>query len=204
MTQRPSIVAAALFALAGCEFSSSPSTVAQPLASAAPAAPAATGEPISPGNRPAFCRGEASAQYGVGPAYIQTSAPATAGDGSISIDGTANQGADGKKAFRCRFDSSGRFIDVMAMTSDGALWRPAVLPIRAMILGATVLAAASALAQTDPLPLPRPLPGDDFADGLQGGPDFCESSGPSAALEDGQIELAPKKLPSVSLRSVSC
>ena len=121
MTQRLSIVAVALFALAGCESSSSPSTVAQPLASAAPAAPAATGEPISPGNRPAFCRGEASAQYGVRPAFIQTSAPATAADGSISIDGTANQGADGKKAFRCRFNSSGRFIDVMAMTSGGAL-----------------------------------------------------------------------------------
>lgn len=112
---------AAFAALAGCSSSSSPSTAAQPLASAAPAAPAATGDPITPGNRPAFCRGEASGQYGVKPAYIQTMTPATAADGSISIDGTADQGADGKKAFRCRFDASGRFIDVMAMTSDGAL-----------------------------------------------------------------------------------
>jgi hypothetical protein len=35
------------------------------------------------------------------------------------IEGTADQGRNGVKRFRCRFDVRGRFIDVMALTRDG-------------------------------------------------------------------------------------
>ena len=81
-------------------------------ASAKPAA-------VTRGNMPAYCRGEASAQYGVKPAYIKTSAITSSADGGSTIDGTADQGPNGIKKFRCRFDSAGRFVDVMALTSDG-------------------------------------------------------------------------------------
>lgn len=80
--------------------------------------PIGSGAPISAGNRPAYCRGEASQQYGVRPNYIRTS-PAIANASGIMIDGTADQGRKGIKRFRCRFDAQGRFIDVMAMTRDG-------------------------------------------------------------------------------------
>lgn len=80
--------------------------------------PIGSGAPISAGNRPAYCRGEASQQYGVRPNYIRTS-PAIANASGIMIDGTADQGRNGIKRFRCRFDARGRFIDVMAMTRDG-------------------------------------------------------------------------------------
>lgn len=77
-----------------------------------------SGAPVLAGNRPAYCRGEASQQYGERPNYIRTS-PAIANAAGIIIDGTADQGRNGIKRFRCRFDARGRFIDVMAMTRDG-------------------------------------------------------------------------------------
>lgn len=92
------------------------STAAQPTA---PSAPAARGPVVTPGNMPAFCRGEVSGMFGTRPAYVKTRPVARAKDGSTSIDGTVDKGSEGIKQFKCRFDSRGRFIDVMALTSDG-------------------------------------------------------------------------------------
>lgn len=80
--------------------------------------PVGSGPPVSPGNMPAFCRGEASRQYGVRPNYITTGRVVADRGGSV-IDGSADQGRNGIKRFRCRFDGRGRFIDVMAITRDG-------------------------------------------------------------------------------------
>jgi len=77
-----------------------------------------SGAPILMGNMPAFCRGEASQQYGVRPNYI-TVGRVIPDRGGSAIDGSADQGRNGMKRFRCRFDTRGRFIDVMAMTRDG-------------------------------------------------------------------------------------
>lgn len=51
--------------------------------------PSGSGPAISHGNMPAFCRGEASAQYGVKPAYIKTG-KVKARHGGFEIDGTAD------------------------------------------------------------------------------------------------------------------
>ena len=89
-----------------------------PAASAAPAAkPGAT--VVTAGNMPAFCRGEVAGQYGTKPTYVKTGSAVRAKDGSTSIPGTVDKGTEGMKRFQCRFDAKGRFIDVMAMTSDG-------------------------------------------------------------------------------------
>lgn len=82
-------------------------------------APVGSGPPISAGNKAAFCRGEASAQYGVRPAYIKVGRAVTDRGGGSVIDGSADQGRNGTKRFRCRFDARSRFIDVMAITRDG-------------------------------------------------------------------------------------
>lgn len=74
-----------------------------------------TGSPISRGNMPAFCRGEASAEYGVRPMYIKTAAIRKV-PGGYEIDGTADLGTKGAKAFTCRFDSARKFVDVKAAT----------------------------------------------------------------------------------------
>lgn len=88
-------------------------------AKSAASAPAGTGSPITPGNMPAYCRGEVSSMFGTRPTYVKTGSLVKAADGSSSISGTVDKGAEGIKRFKCRFDRSGRFIDVMAMTSDG-------------------------------------------------------------------------------------
>lgn len=87
--------------------------------SAVPGGGVGSGQPVAPGNMAAYCRGEASAQYGVRPAYISTGRLLDARDGGGTVDGAADQGRNGIKRFRCRFDARGRFIDVMALTRDG-------------------------------------------------------------------------------------
>ena len=79
----------------------------------------AAGAPVAPGNRKAYCRGEVSGMYNSRPAYVTTGKLVKARDGSTSVSGTVDQGTEGIKKFKCRFDAKGRFVDVMAMTSDG-------------------------------------------------------------------------------------
>lgn len=76
--------------------------------------PVGSGTPVTRGNMPAFCRGEASAQFGVRPAYLKTGQVVSTGQGS-AVEGTADRGRDGTTRFRCRFDAHGRFIDVTAI-----------------------------------------------------------------------------------------
>ena len=112
MEYRRWVAATALLTLAGCQSDSSTSR--------AKATPAGTGIPSIP---PISRRSVSVSLFPVrDPAeYITTSAPVTAPDGTITIDGIGDQEADGKKAFRCRFDAQGRFIDALAVTNDGAL-----------------------------------------------------------------------------------
>lgn len=109
------------FGLYGCESSGTSTPV--PAQTQLPTATAlvGSGAPVTVGNRPAYCRGEVAGQYATKPTYVKTGAPATQPDGSTWIDGTVDKGSEGVKAFRCRFAANGAFVDVMAMTSDGAL-----------------------------------------------------------------------------------
>lgn len=93
----------------------------EPVHSTQNAAAAAQGAPISRGNMPAYCRGEAAGMYGTRPQYVQTGEIVEDKDGSYSIGGTVDKGNEGIKKFKCRFDRSRNFIDVMALTSDGKL-----------------------------------------------------------------------------------
>ena len=80
---------------------------------------AASNPVVAPGNRQAYCRGEVSAMYDIRPTYVKTGKLLRAKDGSTSVSGTVDQGVDGIKKFKCRYDSKGRFKDVMALTPDG-------------------------------------------------------------------------------------
>lgn len=66
-----------------------------------------------------ICLSQAGRQYAVAQDRLRLEDPVTAADGGTTIDGTADQGAEGLKRFRCRFDADLRFIEVMALTSDG-------------------------------------------------------------------------------------
>lgn len=86
---------------------------------AIPAGAFAQSEPLSRSNMAASCRGEAAGQYGTRPFYVFLGPIVDAADGKQAIDGIVDKGNEGLKRFRCRFDDRRRFIDVMAMTSDG-------------------------------------------------------------------------------------
>jgi hypothetical protein len=81
----------------------------------------ALGAPISRGNMPAYCRGEVAGMYGTRPRYVKTGKIVKEKDGSYAISGTVDKGNEGIKKFKCRYDASRNFIDVMALTSDGKL-----------------------------------------------------------------------------------
>ena len=60
---------------------------------------AAVAAPVAPGNMAAYCRGEASSQFGTKPMYIKTDKLVRAKNGSYRIKGTADLGTEGKKPF---------------------------------------------------------------------------------------------------------
>lgn len=77
--------------------------------------------PVAPGNMKAYCRGEASAQFGTKPAYIKTEKLVKNKDGSYSVKGTADLGTQGKKPFRCNFGKKGNFQPLMSLVDEGKL-----------------------------------------------------------------------------------
>lgn len=64
------------------------------------------------------CFANAAPMYGVAKSAIKLGPVRTGKDG-VAIDGTVDKGREGIKKLRCRFTAERRFIDVMAMTSDG-------------------------------------------------------------------------------------
>ena len=82
----------------------------------------ATGtSPISPDKQAAFCQDQVAFMNSTEPQYVTTRERVVAADGSTTIDVIVDKGNKVVETFKCRFDASGRFIDVMATTSDGAL-----------------------------------------------------------------------------------
>ena len=109
----------AALTLAGCSATSDP-TVTLP-SFEAPKVMAAGTSPISPSKQPMFCQDQVAHMYEAEPQNVVTNERVVATDGSTTIDVTVDKGNEGVKAFKCRLDASNRFIDVMAMTSDGTL-----------------------------------------------------------------------------------
>ena len=69
------------------------------------AAPAVQAELVTPGNMPAYCRGQAASDFNTKPVYIKTGKLIKAKDGSYSIAGTY----DGKEPFTCTYAKNGEF-----------------------------------------------------------------------------------------------
>lgn len=83
--------------------------------------PPAIAKPIAPGNMPAYCRGEASSQFAIKPAYIKTQKLARNKDGSYYVKGTADLGKEGKKPFQCDFSKQGEFLHFKSLVDEGYL-----------------------------------------------------------------------------------
>jgi hypothetical protein len=67
----------------------------------------------------AACRAKVAEMYSARADAVLIGAPATADDGSKTLEGSVDQGAEGVKEFLCEFDASGKLLQVRAMTSDG-------------------------------------------------------------------------------------
>ena len=82
---------------------------------------AAGTSPISPDIQAAFCQDQVAFMQGMDRQDVTPHERVVAADGSTTIDVTFDKGNEGVKIFKCRLDASGRFVDVVATTSDGAL-----------------------------------------------------------------------------------
>jgi len=85
------------------------------------ASTAAIAAPVTPGNMPAYCRGEAASEFGTKPAYIKTGKLVRAKNGGYSIKGTADLGTQGKKPFQCEYDRKGNFLRLRSLVDEGRL-----------------------------------------------------------------------------------
>ena len=90
-------------------------------ASAALFSAPAIAKPIAPGNMPAYCRGEASRQFAIKPAYIKTQKLVRNKDGSYFVKGIADLGKEGKKPFQCDFSKQGEFLHLKSLVDEGYL-----------------------------------------------------------------------------------
>lgn len=73
---------------------------------------AAKAAPMSEQDMAAYCRGEASAKFGIKPQYITTLPVESSGSGS-TVYGEFDDGGK-TKTFECKFDNSGKFRSVSA------------------------------------------------------------------------------------------
>lgn len=90
--------------------------IAIPAAANTPEKPS---EPIAPGNRKAYCRGEVAGIYNTRPVYVTTGKLLKGKGGTTHVSGTVDLGNQGIKKFMCKYDAKGRLFDVMSLTSDG-------------------------------------------------------------------------------------
>lgn len=80
------------------------------VAALAPFSTSTFATPLSPGNMPAYCRGQASSEFGTKPFYIKTGKLVRAKNGSYSVKGTTDLGDQGKKPFQCNYDKKSLII----------------------------------------------------------------------------------------------
>lgn len=69
----------------------------------------------------ADCTERVVSDYGVDAGRIKLGKNRDDAKGILNIPGKVDKGTEGIKDFMCKFNSDGALIDVMSMTSDGAL-----------------------------------------------------------------------------------
>lgn len=75
-------------------------------------------EPVRPKDMPNYCFKVALDTFALKPNKVKVKKAAEA-DGNFSVSGTADQGANGKRAFHCSFDTEGKFVG-MAVEGTGS------------------------------------------------------------------------------------
>lgn len=70
-------------------------SVGGPVQPGGPPLPPGSGPVLSPGNMPAYCRGEAASLYGTRPTYVRTGRLVRGPNATSIIDGTVDKGVQG-------------------------------------------------------------------------------------------------------------
>ncbi|MEN3973728.1 hypothetical protein [Emcibacter sp. SYSU 3D8] len=78
------------------------------------AASAASAAPVAASNMGAYCRSQAAKEFSARPSYVKSTRAMPAEDGSATVNGTYADGNGHTKAFTCRFDAQGNFVEVKA------------------------------------------------------------------------------------------
>ncbi|MDY0746405.1 hypothetical protein SNE35_17970 [Paucibacter sp. R3-3] len=96
-------------------------TLADPAAAAAatpavappPARATSSSQPsIAPVLRAAYCRNEVAGKFSIKPESVSMDRPIAESGGGTRVEGTANLGSEGRKAFTCQFDETGRWAEL--------------------------------------------------------------------------------------------
>jgi len=121
MGRAVSAVAAGAMAifLSGCETTGQTMVPKEALASPPTSSLHGSGPSISLSYMSYYCKGELATRNVTTPASVRTTSPTREKDGSTTVDGIVNKGAEGGEAFKCRFDPNGAFDDVISMGSNG-------------------------------------------------------------------------------------
>lgn len=92
-----------------------------------PAKPAAAAKPKPkpaaapmPANLSSICRGEAAGMFNIKPMYISLEPPMRTRSG-FAVKGTGDLGDQGKKPFKCVFDSKGKYLNFESLVDEGRL-----------------------------------------------------------------------------------
>lgn len=83
--------------------------------------PSASSASVAPGNRVAYCRGEAAGQFATKPSFIKTGKLTRVKGGGYAVKGTADLSDQGEKPFQGDFDQKGRFLHFKSLVDEGRL-----------------------------------------------------------------------------------
>ncbi len=106
--------------LYGCETSNQTPPVEVP-ASAPTTSLTGSGPSINPGYMPSYCQGELATRNLTNPSFVQASSALKQADGSTIVNAKVIKPDEGTKAFKCRYDGRGAYVDAIEVTSEGVL-----------------------------------------------------------------------------------
>lgn len=77
-----------------------------------------SGAVVGPKEMPGFCRNMAIEQFAVQPKMVKVKKLAE-GKGAFTVAGTIDMGTGVKRSFHCAFDTEGKFVQLVAESSEG-------------------------------------------------------------------------------------
>jgi hypothetical protein len=78
-----------------------------------------SGPSINPAYMPSYCQGELATRNLTNPSLVQASSAMRQADGSTIVNAKVVKPDEAMKAFKCRYDGRGAFVDAIEVISEG-------------------------------------------------------------------------------------